>query len=245
MRALLRSRPGGGTFHIEDVQDQVELGLMRGGHHEVARAYVLYRERRTQERARQGAAAGGPRAPSCMCIDGGQRVPLDMAALQRLIESACAGLGADVKADPILAETTPQPVRRRADRRGLQGLHPGRPHADREGPGLHPRHRAPAAAHHPPRECWATRCTQAQMGRALRRVLPAVHQEGRAGRAAGREAAAVRPGPAGRGAEGRARPAVRLPRPADAVRPLLPAHRRDSASSCRRPSSCAWPWAWR
>ena len=38
VRALMRSRPGGGTFHIEDVQDQVELGLMRGGHHEVARA---------------------------------------------------------------------------------------------------------------------------------------------------------------------------------------------------------------
>ena len=48
MRAMMRSRPGGGTFHIEDVQDQVELGLMRGGHHEVARAYVLYREKRTQ-----------------------------------------------------------------------------------------------------------------------------------------------------------------------------------------------------
>ncbi len=40
VRALLRSRPGGGTFHIEDIQDQVELGLMRGSHHEVARAYV-------------------------------------------------------------------------------------------------------------------------------------------------------------------------------------------------------------
>ena len=38
VRALMRSRPGGGTFHIEDVQDQVELGLMRGGHHEIARA---------------------------------------------------------------------------------------------------------------------------------------------------------------------------------------------------------------
>ena len=43
VRALVRSRPGGGTFHIEDVQDQVELGLMRGGHHEIARSYVLYR----------------------------------------------------------------------------------------------------------------------------------------------------------------------------------------------------------
>ncbi len=43
VRALLRSRPSGGTFHIEDVQDQVELGLMRSGQHDVARAYVLYR----------------------------------------------------------------------------------------------------------------------------------------------------------------------------------------------------------
>ena len=53
VRALMRSRPSGGTFHIEDVQDQVELGLMRGSHHEVARAYVLYRERRSQERDRK------------------------------------------------------------------------------------------------------------------------------------------------------------------------------------------------
>src|SRR6187551_3688005 len=56
VRALVRSRPGGGTFHIEDVQDQVELGLMRGGHHDIARAYVLYRERRSQERTKQGDA---------------------------------------------------------------------------------------------------------------------------------------------------------------------------------------------
>jgi ribonucleoside-diphosphate reductase alpha chain len=60
VRALMRSRPAGGTFHIEDVQDQVELGLMRGGHHEVARAYVLYRERRAQERAKQGAPVAKP-----------------------------------------------------------------------------------------------------------------------------------------------------------------------------------------
>ncbi|MBK1613133.1 ribonucleoside-diphosphate reductase subunit alpha [Rubrivivax gelatinosus] len=104
VRALLRSRPGGGTFHIEDVQDQVELGLMRGGHHEVARAYVLYRERRSQERARQ-AAAPRPAAPELHVLDGGQRLPLDADALRSLIESACAGLGADVSAEPILAET--------------------------------------------------------------------------------------------------------------------------------------------
>ncbi len=104
VRALLRSRPGGGTFHIEDVQDQVELGLMRGSHHEVARAYVLYRERRTQERARQ-VQAEAPQEPLLHVIDRGQRVPLDSAALAALIESACEGLGADVRAEPILAET--------------------------------------------------------------------------------------------------------------------------------------------
>jgi ribonucleoside-diphosphate reductase alpha chain len=104
VRALVRSRPGGGTFHIEDVQDQVELGLMRGGHHEVARAYVLYRERRTQERARQVQQAQ-PQEPVLHVMDRGVRVPLDMAALQALIDSSCAGLGHDVKGDPILAET--------------------------------------------------------------------------------------------------------------------------------------------
>ncbi len=108
VRALLRSRPGGGTFHIEDVQDHVELALMRSGHHEVARAYVLYRERRAQERARERAVSGAPavvKAPELHVTEGGQRVPLDMAALRELLESACAGLGADVKAEPILAET--------------------------------------------------------------------------------------------------------------------------------------------
>src|SRR6476620_5689952 len=77
IRALVRSRPGGGTFHIEDVQDQVELGLMRGGHHEIARAYVLYRERRTQERAKQNVQEA-PKAPSLHVLDGGQRIPLDL-----------------------------------------------------------------------------------------------------------------------------------------------------------------------
>jgi ribonucleoside-diphosphate reductase alpha chain len=104
VRALLRSRPGGGTFHIEDVQDQVELGLMRGSHHEVARAYVLYRERRSQERARQ-AQPEAVSEPVLHVIDGGRRVPLDMAALRALFESSCAGLGAEVTAEPILAET--------------------------------------------------------------------------------------------------------------------------------------------
>ena len=104
VRALMRSRPGGGTFHIEDVQDQVELGLMRGGHHEIARVYVLYRERRNQERAHIKEEKA-PAAPTLHVIDHGQRVALDLNNLQRLINDSCAGLGADVKPEPIMAET--------------------------------------------------------------------------------------------------------------------------------------------
>ena len=105
VRALMRSRPGGGTFHIEDVQDHVELGLMRSGNHEVARAYVLYRERRSQERAHQVETTPPAAANALHVLDNGQRVPLDLGRLQSLIEDACKGLGTDVKADPIVAET--------------------------------------------------------------------------------------------------------------------------------------------
>jgi ribonucleoside-diphosphate reductase alpha chain len=87
------------------VQDQVELGLMRSGHHEVARAYVLYRERRAQERAQQAATQAAPAAPQLHVTDGGQRIPLDLDRLKHLIENACANLGTDIKAEPIVAET--------------------------------------------------------------------------------------------------------------------------------------------
>jgi ribonucleoside-diphosphate reductase alpha chain len=106
VRALMRSRPGGGTFHIEDVQDQVELGLMRSSNHEVARAYVLYRERRTQERAQQTQqSTPSPQEPVFHVIDRGQRVALDLGYLKSLMVNACAGLGKDVSPEPIVAET--------------------------------------------------------------------------------------------------------------------------------------------
>ena len=106
VRALMRSRPGGGTFHIEDVQDQVELGLMRSSNHEVARAYVLYRERRTQERSQQNQqAAPLLQEPALHVLDGGKRVALDLNYLKSLMVNACAGLGKDVSPEPILAET--------------------------------------------------------------------------------------------------------------------------------------------
>ncbi|MEI8028588.1 MAG: ribonucleoside-diphosphate reductase subunit alpha [Comamonadaceae bacterium] len=104
IRALVRSRPAGGTFHIEDVQDQVELGLMRGGHHEIARAYVLYREKRSQERAKK-VTEEKHKTVSLHVMEQGERIVLDLERLEKLIELACAGLGSDIKPEPILAET--------------------------------------------------------------------------------------------------------------------------------------------
>ncbi|CAN7625893.1 ribonucleoside-diphosphate reductase subunit alpha [Variovorax sp. LjRoot290] len=105
VRAMVRSRPGGGTFHIEDVQDQVELGLMRGGHHEIARAYVLYRERRSQERSKSGEQDAQIAVSTLHVLDRGERVALDLNELKGLIESACEGLGDSITAGPIVAET--------------------------------------------------------------------------------------------------------------------------------------------
>ncbi|SAL40835.1 ribonucleoside-diphosphate reductase subunit alpha [Caballeronia humi] len=103
VRAMVRSRPNGGTFHIEDIQDQVELALMRGGEHNVARAYVLYREKRTQERAHAPEVKAN--ALGINVIDGGISRPLDLDALKARIVEACANLGDVVNADPIVAET--------------------------------------------------------------------------------------------------------------------------------------------
>jgi ribonucleoside-diphosphate reductase alpha chain len=104
MTALVRRQPAGGTFHIEDVQDQVELSLMRDGAHDVARAYVLYRERRAQERAAK-LKEQAPAAPQLSMLENGNRVPLDLPRIRALIDSACVSLGDQVSAEAILAET--------------------------------------------------------------------------------------------------------------------------------------------
>ena len=111
VRALLRSRPNGGTFHIEDIQDQVELALMRSGEHNVARAYVLYREKRNQERAAQqevtqdAQAANQAGESGIKVTDNGVEKWLDMGALRTIIEAACEGLGNQIDATPIITET--------------------------------------------------------------------------------------------------------------------------------------------
>ena len=105
VRALLRSRPSGGTFPIEDVQDQVELGLMRAERHDIARAYVLYRERRAQERVRQHPEQHQAGAPVLHILHSGERVPLDMRKLRALVDASCSGLGDHVAAESIVQET--------------------------------------------------------------------------------------------------------------------------------------------
>ncbi len=103
--ALVRRQPAGGTFHIEDIQDQVELSLMRSGEHDVARAYVLYRAKRTEERAQQQPAKTEIDHPEIHILADGQRVLLDHDKLKKMITAACIGLESHVDADAILHET--------------------------------------------------------------------------------------------------------------------------------------------
>lgn len=105
IKALVRRQPSGGTFHIEDIQDQVELALMRAGEHNVARAYVLYREERARERAKQREAqpaVAEAQAHTINVSDNGVTRPLDLPRITALVESACQGLGAEVSAQPVL-----------------------------------------------------------------------------------------------------------------------------------------------
>src|SRR5499425_3276518 len=87
--ALMRRKPEGGAIHIEEIQDQVELALMRGGEHEVARAYVLYREKRAQERAQHKQKdVREADAAAINVVEGGVSKPLDIARLTELVRAS-------------------------------------------------------------------------------------------------------------------------------------------------------------
>ncbi|MFC3194576.1 ribonucleoside-diphosphate reductase subunit alpha [Marinicella sediminis] len=97
--ALFRHMDDGGTVHIEDIQDQVELAMMRAGEHKAARNYVLYREKQNEKRARAKARAekNEPEAAAneevLHVIDAdGNRKPLDMARIETIITEATRGL---------------------------------------------------------------------------------------------------------------------------------------------------------
>ncbi len=102
---FVRRLPSGGTIHIEDVQDQVELALMRSGEHKVARTYVLYREDRARAREAEDV---DPTTETPIAINvvrrGGDRAALDVGRIRTLVTEACEGLE-DVDADRILTES--------------------------------------------------------------------------------------------------------------------------------------------
>jgi ribonucleoside-diphosphate reductase alpha chain len=101
-----RAGASGITVHIEDIQDQVELVLMRGGHHKVARAYVLYREKQAEKRAAEAAKKKpAPGAADVLHVTraDGARVPLDEARMAAVVDEACRDLE-QVEAAKVLAE---------------------------------------------------------------------------------------------------------------------------------------------
>lgn len=99
-----RRMPTGGTIHIEDIQDQVELALMRDGQHKIARAYVLYREERRQARAVEAQQATVQTTVIQVSLADGQRQPLDINRLRTVVSEACQDL-ADVDAQRIIEDT--------------------------------------------------------------------------------------------------------------------------------------------
>lgn len=104
VNALLRRKPEGGAIHIEEIQDQVELALMRSGEHDVARAYVLYREERNKERAAHAPVQKVTPTISVVYPDG-RRESLDQTALKALIHSASKGVETTTDEELIFNET--------------------------------------------------------------------------------------------------------------------------------------------
>ena len=99
-----RRMPSGGTIHIEDIQDQVELALMRTGEHKIARSYVIYRAEHARIRDQKAEEEKPIPGAIIITLDNGEKGPLDTQRLQTVITEACEGLE-DVSASAIYEET--------------------------------------------------------------------------------------------------------------------------------------------
>ena len=99
-----RRMPSGGTIHIEDIQDQVELALMRTGEHKIARSYVIYRAEHARIRDQKTEEEKPIPGAIIITLDNGEKGPLDTQRLQTVITEACEGLE-DVSASAIYEET--------------------------------------------------------------------------------------------------------------------------------------------
>jgi ribonucleoside-diphosphate reductase alpha chain len=96
VRGVTRNMSAGGTVHIEDIQDYVELALMRAGQQKVAHAYVIYREDRARERAEKSKinqdVLTKDKEPINITREDGSIAQLDMSRLIAIINEACNGL---------------------------------------------------------------------------------------------------------------------------------------------------------
>ena len=101
-----RRMPSGGSIHIEEIQDQVELMLMRSGEHKVARSYVIYRAERARDRQEhlKTQPESEDKSDLLVTLDDGSTIPLDTARIRTIISEACHGLE-DVNGDEIYTET--------------------------------------------------------------------------------------------------------------------------------------------
>ena len=99
-----RRMPSGGTIHIEDIQDQVELALMRTGEHKIARSYVIYRADHARIREEKQETQKLNQPEITVTFENGHQGPLDTVRLQTIIDEACEGLS-DVSAEAIYKET--------------------------------------------------------------------------------------------------------------------------------------------
>lgn len=104
--SLTRFFKTGGTVHIEDIQDQVELAIMRDGYHKVARSYVLYREERRKEREAKLANLKDLKNEGDLhvTLENGTQIPLDLIKLEALVNEACSELE-NVESKPIIKDT--------------------------------------------------------------------------------------------------------------------------------------------
>ena len=99
-----RRMPSGGTLHIEEIQDQVELQLMRSEELDVAKSYILYRAERTQERTKEKLDIDLPDTPAInVTKSDGSLVPLDVQKVAGLINDACNELE-EVSVNEVLDE---------------------------------------------------------------------------------------------------------------------------------------------
>jgi ribonucleoside-diphosphate reductase alpha chain len=102
--AFLQRWPAGANIHIEDIQDRVEIALMRSQEYEVATAYVLYRDQRRREREQNESQGDFKKPELTVILHDGSRKPLDLAYLRSIIDRACIKLSG-VDPDYVLQET--------------------------------------------------------------------------------------------------------------------------------------------